>query len=237
MSYTRQPVTVTGATLLEYYVLNGDGEYEVPESNRIYKPTEYNEEDKDPHVAVYCKYISGNWTMVRTASDARNMFNNLSSGNYYITQNIDCSGNSALPLRTGSTRCTIQGNGYTISNQKFGAVGLGAGAHSVFGQISEEANITEITFEGFTVEVTIRASRTSVYLFSSNIAQDATLNGVVLKDCALTVTGKPDDTVIENFIQQDGAYTEDWIFGNGDYTGVSYDKLTLTVKGEILDIK
>lgn len=239
LSFTRQPVTSQDATLLEYYVKNGDGTYEVPENYKILKPAEYNDNDTDPHVAVYCKYVSGKWEMVRTASDVSTMYQNLAYGkSYYITKDIDCSDNAPLNLKQGSINSTIEGNGYKISGQKFRINNLANGAKcSVFGEISSETSIKDITFENFEATVTIRGKQVNVYLFSHGIQAGATLENVAFNGSTLDITSKPDDAVIENIQNAGEGYTESWIFGEGDHSGVTYDELTLKVKDEILDVK
>ncbi len=233
-SPTQQPVNSSDATLLEYYVKNEAGEYEVPAEYRIVKPTEYSEGDEEPFVAVYCKFVKGLWTMVRTASDVSDMYGNLASGGkYYITQDINCADNPQLTLKVGAINCEIEGNGFTISNQKFQRQNLSLNLKcSIFGELSESTVIRNITFENIEVKVTsIPKTRVSVYLFSHGIQSGATLENVNINGSTLDISKVHSEATIENIPKTvDGDYlTDSWIYADGDYSGVAYDNLTLKI--------
>ncbi|MDE5943736.1 MAG: hypothetical protein K2H30_05985 [Clostridia bacterium] len=240
VSYSNLPATVTDATLLEYYVLNEDNEYVPFTGTSVRKPDVYDENDPDPYVAVYCKFISGIWDMVRTASDVRTMYQQLATGNhYYITQDIDCSTNTALTMKAGNINCIIEGNGHTISNQKFQANNIQNGTtYSVFGNITKDTQIKDITFENFEATVSLRSgARVDVYLFSHGMEEGAVLQNVTFNNSSLIISALPSTASINNIPKTDGGYqTDGWLFGEGNYDGLDYKNLTLSIDGQT-DIK
>ena len=238
-----QPVKSSDATLLEYYVKNEQNEYEVPAELRIVKPVEYDEEDEDPYVAVYCKFVKGLWTMIRTASEFSDMYKDqlASGGKFYITQDINCEDNESLTLKVGTVNCEIEGNGFKISNQKFHRQNLSLNLKcSIFGELSETTAIRNITFENFEAKVSsIPRTRVSVYLLSHGIQSGATLENVNIKDSTLDISNVHPEATIENIPKTvDGDYvTDSWIYADGGYSGVSYDNLTLKIENVTVDIK
>ncbi|MDE6869064.1 MAG: hypothetical protein K2J83_08000 [Clostridia bacterium] len=247
VSYANLPVTVSDATLLEYYVKNENDEYE-QFTGSIRKPDVFDETDSDPHVAIYCRFVSGKWEMVRTASEARTMFLNLYSADldnrnrYYITQDIDCSTNSAVPLKSGLVNSVIQGNGYTISNQKFQTTNPAVmSTYSIFGRITRDAEITGITFEGF--EATVSSIRPNIrlylYLFSADVEEGAVLEDVAFNNSKLTISSLPDDTIIYNIQKDDDGIfnTDTWLFGSGDFSALTYTNAELIINGQSIEVK
>lgn len=235
LSYSKLPVESSDSTLLEYYVEDGQGGYKVLDG-AIEKPDVYDETDEDPFVSVYCKFVSGLWEMVRTASDVRIMYQNLAFGNsYYVTQDIDCSNNQPLTLKAGSINCIIQGNGHTISNQSFESKNLAnGGTSSIFGEISKDTVMKDITFENFTSRVTIRSgARVNIYLFSHGIEAGADLQNVAFNNSSLTIPSVPNTSTINNIQNIGGVYqTDAWVSGDGDYSSVRFRNLTLDVAGQ-----
>ncbi|MDE7453842.1 MAG: hypothetical protein K2N22_05475 [Clostridia bacterium] len=239
LNYNRPPVTADDATLLEYYVLE-NGEY-VP-CSRVQKPEVYDEEN--PYVDVYCKFVEGVWTMVRDARGFYDMYGSMASGNYYIAaDNIDCSQNSALRPKRNAINCKIQGNGRTVLNQKVEVSSLGNGdEYSLFGIIGKDAEIKDITFTGFTFNVSgIGSGRTvHIYLFSHGIEEGAKLENVALTDSTLSIERiSKNNATIQNIQKNpDDSYnTDSWIFAEGDYSGVTCDRVTLVIEKETVVVQ
>lgn len=243
VNYSKPPVESKDATLLEYYVKNEQGGYEVlGGGNKVYKPDVYDETDEDPHVAVYCKYISGVWNMVRDFRDVRDMFGSMADGkSFYVTNDIDCSSNPTINLKQSSINCTIEGNNHKISNQKFKTNNnLQSGQTcSVFGQISSSCKIQNIIFENFEAEASVRArAGVNIYLFSHGIEEGATLTNVAFNGATLALT-LPDNCTVYNIQQigDSGEYqTGNWLFGgftnDDDFTAVTCKNLTLKINND-----
>ncbi len=127
-------------------------------------------------VTIYAKYIEGDWTKVSTKMDVSTMFTGLGNDNkYWIMQDIDCAGTTIAPV--ARVAATIKGNGHTISGLNLVKT-LDASIHevSIFGAITADASIEDITFENVTMTYKSRTEMTpKIYGVFTSIENGATV--------------------------------------------------------------
>ena len=167
------------------------------EAREIPKP-EPDENGEVVNPVIYAKYVSGNWTPVRDSDGVANMFK--SSGlnslamrqNFYLVGNITYSGNAIARDNTFNTNCTINGNGFTISNLVFASQRalVGGAKVSVFGTLTDNANIYDLTLKDVTLNVTFNKamSGTAAYLLFTDMNDGATLNNFLMDGATLNAT-------------------------------------------------
>ncbi len=130
-------------------------------------------------ITVYAKYITGNWTKVRSKMDVSTMFTGLGEENkYWIMQDIDCSGTTIAPI--AKVAATIKGNGHTISGLNLVKT-LDASIHeiSLFGNILASAKLEDIKFTNMTMSYKSRTEMTpKIYGVFTSIDDAATIDGV-----------------------------------------------------------
>ena len=163
---------------------------------------------------VYAKYITGNWTVVRTADNVESMFKNLfdAAKRYYFLENavIDCAGVKVSPSYT--TACEIQGNGAIVKNLALDNRIAGDTA-SLFGKIEKTAILKELSFENFNMIYRVSKINVSVYFVFTALADGATIDNVKLQGTMKIV--KPKDRKIENLMDADDNFVYDnCLFGS-----------------------
>ena len=97
--------------------------------------------DTDCDVAVYAKYIEGEWKIVETYDQLEAAIGN---GNIYLTADIDCGGEE---LYFGSFDAIFEGNGHTVSNFTVPKNGTSIKPFStLFKELGAQADIQNINF-------------------------------------------------------------------------------------------
>lgn len=148
----------------------------------------------EPTVEVYAKFIPGNWTLVRTANDMRNIS---AGGRYYLLNDVDFAelnnketGLTSITINRGTFIGAIEGNGYAIKNLHFRAEGTkdtkaSANNFGLFAKLDAKASITNVTFENCSVVGEInRENAEYFYGFLAGSADaNCTLNNITLKNC------------------------------------------------------
>lgn len=133
------------------------------------------EEDVD----IYVKYLTGKWTVVKTAGDVESMFSGLNGRNnrYYLLKDIDCStANIALKTPTYNFRATIQGDGHKLSNLSVSYTAVKAGdRYSLFGTFGDSAVIDGLTLENLSVTIGTATGGFDVYGICSGVTEGAQL--------------------------------------------------------------
>ncbi len=147
---------------------------------------------------VYAKYIEGEWTIVKTASDLSKMFNNVTaSQHYWLIQDIDAAGKTIAPKALFA--CEVQGNGFTVSNLTVKMERLTANSKtSLFGDIQETAVIENLTFANTTFTYSLRGSVLDIYLVFTSLARGAKVNNVQI-DGTMTIDKLPEE-IVSNFV-------------------------------------
>lgn len=176
----------TGYTVVDYYDADGnlwDENFAHPGG------------DEDLAVEIYVKYVKGNYRVVKSASD-------FGSGNIYIARDIDMGGKK-LDL-SYFTKGTFDGNGFTISNFEINYTvdrdltpdidddSLRMLSVSIFGQLNE-ATIRNVTFDNFSVDVSVTHSRLNKVYISpiSGSAANTTLSNVHVSNFNFTASKLP----------------------------------------------
>lgn len=176
----------TGYTFVGYYE---DAECRVLRSGRVDSTGE--EED----VKIYAKYLPSGWTVIKNPSDFEEIFavtDKEINGKYYIADNIDGKDEDAITISAGTKfNATIKGNDFTISNFKFTSDTLSPIKRetvSIFGDITSDAQISDITFSNFNVSVISTKARFYAYFFASEIDEGADISDVIIDGGTMDAT-------------------------------------------------
>ena len=135
-------------------------------------------------IKIYTKWLDGEWFRIHTA---KQFFDNSRlGGNYIICADLDFSSTVWSPVLTkGVFTGTILGNGYKFSNISVVQADNTQMSSGLFGTISPEANISDLTFENvtYTIEAGSRKQGASIGLLAGTINEGAAFDDV-------TVSGK-----------------------------------------------
>ncbi|HKM32839.1 MAG TPA: ZmpA/ZmpB/ZmpC family metallo-endopeptidase-related protein [Oscillospiraceae bacterium] len=146
-------------------------------------------------ITVYCKFIEGDYTRVRSISELEKIKDNL-SGSYILANDLDFDGRkweNALKEFTG----TLLGNGYTISNMTINALNRAAGVSAIqnkevsFGLFStlNAAKISDLNFKDITLQIDSK-SNSAIAIGAlagrtkSSTITNCTVDGLELKSTA-----------------------------------------------------
>jgi hypothetical protein len=233
---TTEPVkTNDGYTFVQYFY---DEALTKPANGTITKPEEADAES----IVVYAQYIAGDWTIVRTASDANKMLSALSrGGSYYFAsasddKTIDMSSYKQIFRYGEECSITIEGNGFTLSNLTYEGTGLNGTEYSIFGRMTENTVIKNLTLKDVTLNATLKSTIGKMYALSSSVT-GATLTNFKVDGITLNITTKSSNG-IENIDTASGATNSSWLFGGYEtdalfleaYTDVTVENSTLNIK-------
>ena len=143
---------------------------------------------KDSVMKLYVNWMEGEWYHIYTAEQFKD--NASVEGNYVIHADLDFSDeNWPTSLMHGTFTGTIQGNGHTFRNITFAQTNNSKTSAGLFGQLSETARLTDITFENvtFTIEKGTRVAGTTYGLLAGSVSGDATLTGVTILTSKLQI--------------------------------------------------
>lgn len=226
LSDSSMPVS-TNATFLQLYA---DAECTTELVGDISKPTE----DGLDNPKVYAKYITGKWTVVKTATQVISMMGSLNKGtNYWIHQDIDCTGKTtSLTLATKKTNSVIEGNGHTISNLTFSQTLSNNLSYSIFGTLESTAVIKNITFENVSIETSLRTGSAYVYIAYADAVEGATLENVAINSVSVTISCPANSYINGSIMTNDGAMdTANMLYGGTNIlSGITITNSTCTVK-------
>lgn len=137
---------------------------------------------------LYTEWKEGEWFRIRTAKQF--VDNATLSGNYEILADLDFS-DVIWPtaLMYGNFSGTINGNSHSFKNISFEQTNNTKVNAGLFGNITENAVITDISFENvtFTVRTGTRVAGTSYGLFAGTISKDAEINGISILSGSLQI--------------------------------------------------
>jgi len=176
-------------------------------------PVRIPEDGKD--VEMYVKFMEGDWVLVRTATDFKKLFRSGGNAlNYYFMlkpgTELDCGELKNLaPL--SRFRGKIEGNGCTVTNLTFTKNNiLNGNIVSIFGNLTKEASIKNITFKDVKADYSLRANTDTDIFFMCSSDAGATLEKVAFggqMNVTLGVNARLDKTSESNWIF--GGYTSD----------------------------
>lgn len=137
---------------------------------------------------IYVDWLEGEWYHIYTVEQ---FLDNASiKGNYEIHADLDFSGeNWPSSFMYGNFTGSIKGNGHTFKNIEFAQTNNSKVNAGLFGNLTEEASITDLTFENvtFTIEKGTRVAGTSYGLFAGTIADGATIANVNILSSTLQI--------------------------------------------------
>ena len=140
-------------------------------------------------ITLYTKWLEGDVLVVREASDLNSIV--LYTGKtVYLDADIDFGG-AALP-QISNFGGKFLGNGHTLRNfsQTVSLTGRNA-SYGLFGELTDGAEIRDVTFEGGTI--TVQASYSTQSLFhigflAGSVRGSVTLDGVTFDGCTLSLS-------------------------------------------------
>lgn len=220
-------------TFVGFYTKDADGNV-TPFNGWPIKYPEPDEKGEYHDVILYAKVLKGSWNIVSTSNDVSKMFNYYTSGNYYITQDIDGNGTQIYPMGTFAGTILGEGEGHTLSNfvvedSSSSGVLQEGNSGSLFGTVTSNAEIKNVTFDNFTVNFTVGSKGSMVVVnvnFIANVIEDgATFTNV-------SISGSLNITLSANHSHVNAA-DGNWLYGDKD--DATYDKIkvpyaTCTIK-------
>ena len=163
---------------------------------------------------LYIDWTEGEWYRIYTAEQLSD--NASLTGHYEICADLDFADEIwPTSFMYGNFSGEIKGNGYTFKNITVSQTNNSKVNAGLFGHLTEDASITDLTLENvtFTIEKGTRVTGASFGLLAGTISKDAALNGVAIKNSTLQidsgcyfgvtdysiglVCGMGDDSVIE----------------------------------------
>lgn len=200
---------------------------------------------------IYAKYITGKYTVVKTAAEVAAMFNKSGEGGSYYFFNpdstvkeIDMTG-STVNLKQGDFNINIEGNGFTLKNLTYNpgrsAITNGS-SYSMLGRLTESASIKNLTLQDVTIKVTVRNNTVSFFALLREAQQGAVLENFTVNGISLVMT-VPVNSSVENISDGEGGYKKDyWLFGGESsdaaflqrFTGVTVENDRLKVNDTII---
>ncbi len=197
---------------------------------------------------IYAKYITGKYTIVKTAMDVTTMFNKVGDGGSYYFFNadstvkeIDMTGRT-VGLKQYDFNIKIEGNGFTLKNLTYkpGPSYLKNGfSYSMLGRLTENASIKNLTLQDTTIEVSVRNNNiVNFYALLHGAQNGAVLENFKVNGLSLTIT-VPANSAVENIPRTESGYNEsNWLFGGEGSDEAFLQRFTgVTVENERLDIK
>ena len=172
---------------------------------------------------LYVDYTEGQWYRISTAKQFADNFN--LNGSYELLADLDFA-NEIWPtaMMYGSFTGTIQGNGHTIKNVQITQTDNAKANAGLFGQLTESAALTDVTFENitFTVKKGARITGSAYGLLCGTLSEGAKLTNVA-------ITGQLQIDSGCYFATDD--YTVGLVCGMGS-TELDYSGITCTAVGD-----
>lgn len=196
-----------GYTFVEYYLDK--------ECTKIVEFPLKKQEEGDQ--VIYAKCIAGDWTVIRTADDVKDIFNYTADRfHYWLTKDLDCKEISVTAPT--SYAAEIQGNGYKLSNLTLNT--QSGDTRSMFGEIKAKAKIENLSLENVTLTATKVLNNINAYFVFGSLSADATITNVTIQ--GQFIITKAESFKVMNFGASGDDYTK-CLFGgydkDADYNG------------------
>ena len=163
--------------------LDAEGTQKV-EGAEIAHPGKLNEENataENATMKLYVDYMEGEWFHITTA---KQLVSNASlSGNYILDADLDFTDQIwPTAFMHGNFTGTIIGNGHTISNVTITQTSNSKVNTGLFGQLTEDASISDVTFENTTliIEGGTRIPGASFGLLAGTVSDNAALSNLAI---------------------------------------------------------
>ena len=232
---TDAPFTLSDGTVVENkalirsydYASNGKRSKPTPQTATGYTAFEYYMDEACTQVAqwpidsatagdcnIYLKYIKGTWSLLKTADNVKGMFSSTATRNYYLVNDIDCTGITVDDLATFTSN--LQGNGFTISNLTVngGTLRQSGAVVSTFGKLRGEAKIENVAFEHLTFKCTLADNvKANAFIFCSEKEDTALINNVTLKGAIKMMVERETSAILTNMERNGAWHTDNVLFG------------------------
>ena len=163
--------------------LDAEGTQKV-ETSEIAHPGKVNLDNatvENAKMKLYVDYMEGEWYRI---TSAKQFASNASvSGSYILDADLDFEGQIwPTALMHGNFTGTIVGNGHKISNVSFTQTNNSKVNTGLFGQLTEKASISDVTFENvtLTIEGGTRVMGASFGLLAGTVSENAQLSNVAV---------------------------------------------------------
>ena len=179
----------------------------------------------DSTYKVYVDWTEGTWYRISTVEQF--LKNASVNGNYIIEADLDFTDKTwPTSLMHGNFAGSIRGNGHTFRNIELTQTNNSKVNGGLFGQLTEKAVLSDVTFENvtFTVKRGARMAGTAYGILSGTLSDEATLTGVTLKDSVLQIDS-------DCYFGTDD-YSVGLVCGVGNHTAVTAENLTCTATGD-----
>ncbi len=216
------------------------GYYSDPEAEKPIVEELRQQEGQTEDVIIYAKYISKEWTVVKSAADVKNMIMlNMKAADkkFYVARDIDMSTVAPFAVSNGvDVAATIEGNGFTISNLSIAKTKITAD-FALFGNVKSTAVMRNLTFENLVVECGVN-SQVNVYFVCLGIEDGATIENITLSG-SMEVGGTGGARNFENDFNSCmfGGFATDETYETENPNGFKVEELLLKYKKEEIKIK
>ncbi len=141
------------------------------------------QEGQEADVVIYAKYIAGDWTIVRNATNAKDMFPWLAlNKSFYLIRDIDMANEYAIAPCT-QVNGIVEGNGFEIKNLKVersqGNIERNEKV-SLFGNIGATAKISNLKLTDLQISYPLKLLPVETYFVFTTRADGAQISGVTL---------------------------------------------------------
>lgn len=135
----------------------------------------------NPKMKLYVDYLEGEWFHI---TSAKQLADNASvSGNYILDADLDFKDQIwPTALMHGNFTGTIVGNGHTIRNVSITQTNNSKVNTGLFGQLTEKASISDVTFENITLTIQggTRVTGASFGLLTGTVSEQASISNVAI---------------------------------------------------------
>ena len=179
----------------------------------------------DSAMKLYVDWIEGEW--FRIYNTEQFLDNASVNGNYEIFADLDFADEIwPTSLMYGNFSGTIKGNGHTFKNIEAVQTNNSKVNAGLFGQITETAQILDLTFENviFTVKAGSRVMGTSYGLFAGTLSTGATIDNVSILNSTLAIDSSC------YFASDD--YTIGLVCGMGDASVIANPEIKVAAVGD-----
>ncbi|MDE6850855.1 MAG: hypothetical protein K2J54_05980 [Clostridia bacterium] len=204
---SNEQVKVSGLTFVRTFMNEG------LDQNLQFIPRPTDPDAENPR--VYCRYLVGDWTVVRTAEDVRSMFGTIGASTprkFFVINDIEYGSTTPISARVKTARAanativcdkphTISGLNVSVPTPLRGLV------YSMLGTVGEQFSVSGLTLKD--IKITIPMSRTEFefYAISAEVRASAANMDLNIENVTATYQGEP---TIYNAMGDDRS---NWLFG------------------------
>lgn len=168
-----------------------------------------------PNPRVYCRYIVGEWNVVRTAEDARSMFGTVGASTprkFFVVNDIDYGSTTPLNARERASRAAnatiVCDKPHTITGLTVNVPSPAQGfCYSMLGTVGEKFSVSDLTLTDIKISIPMSDRAFEFYAVCAEMKAPAANIGLKIENITATYQGTP---TIHNAI---GGDRSNWIFG------------------------